>query len=106
MWASDREAHRWLRGEGKPLSTVRKMNDGTYSANEEHQLKAILDAWKPIFGKFKDREPNVERFFEFFGSGMRRSPMAVDNITGDRLVQAALRTKASSAGLDQFRPES
>ncbi|CAE7437407.1 unnamed protein product [Symbiodinium sp. CCMP2592] len=105
MWASDREAHRWLRGGGKPLTTVMQMPDGVFSANAEQQLKAILDAWKPIFGKFKNREPRVDRFFEFFGSGMRRSPMDLQDITGERLVEAALRTKASSAGLDQFRPE-
>ncbi|CAE7832135.1 unnamed protein product [Symbiodinium sp. CCMP2592] len=103
---SEKDAYRWLKPLNSNAGKVMKLPDGSFTATEETQLRAILDARQPIFQKFGEREPRVEQFFEFFGQTMRSSEMHLQDITGADSVAAALDTAPSSPGLDHFRPES
>ena len=73
--ASEREAFRWLKGTGQDVAKVMRLRDGTFTANDEVQLRAIYEAWRPILHKFKDRPPKADQFFDFFGDVMKGQDM-------------------------------
>ena len=82
-----------------------RMDDDAYTANEEQQLKSILDAWMPIFNKFASKKAKTKEFFERFGGYMKSAHMDYPDITGETLIATARSLKTSAGSLDQWRPE-
>ena len=83
-----------------------KLPGGRVTANIDEQLRAIHDAWKPYLNKFENNTADADAFMNFFGEHMKSHHMHVGDITPEALVKFARTLKPSSAGLDNWRPES
>ena len=105
LQSSIRESYKWCKGQRKVEPAPMKLPDGSCTVDRSQQLDAILQAWSPIFQKYKSREPDVAVFAEHFGPFIRSHRMTVSDLTSDMLVAAAVGTKKSAASLDRWRPD-
>jgi hypothetical protein len=106
VMSSEKHAHQWARANKSVAAQPMKLPDGRTTADEQEQLSAIADAWLLIFYKFATNPPDPKVFLTQFEQYMRSSPMTIEPMTGALLVNQAKKTKPSSSGLDQWRPES
>lgn len=104
MQASEKLCHRWIQGKAKLEVVPMKLRNGEYTIDRNEQLNAILSEWEPIFNKFKSQPVDVASFCQHFGATMKGSPMSLDPLTPQQIVDAAKATTESSASLDNWRP--
>jgi hypothetical protein len=97
------DAYKWAAGGAtKQQGEVLKRADGTYTSNSMEQLDLVLEAWRPIFERFKAGEPSKDEFFREFGPHMRTHEMGTDPISGEMLRETLVKMKNNAAGLDQW----
>ena len=106
MQSSIRQSHRWVRDECKRSSMLMRTEEGHFTVDRNEQLDHMLNAWKPIFEKFKSRPADCERFMEQFGPYMRSAQMELEPLTGRFLAEVARDTASSAPSLDMWRPGS
>lgn len=104
MQASEKLCHRWIQGKAKLEVVPMKLRGGGLAIDRNEQLDAILQEWEPIFNKYKSQPADVASFCQHFGTTMKSSPMNLDTLTSQQLVDAAKATSDSSASLDNWRP--
>ena len=103
LQSSEKHAYQWLR---QQVPATMKSPDGRVTANIDEQLCAIYDVWKPYINKFQNHTADGDALMNFFGEHMKSHSMHVDDITPEALVKFASTLNPSSAGLDNWRPES
>lgn len=103
---SEKFAYQWLRDRNPEHEHDIAIPDGTYFSSFDRQLQDIKSAWLPICQKFANCFPDTPTFSESFVPLIRASPMMLRPMTGALLVETLRGTKASSASLDGWRPES
>ena len=74
------------------MGDVMRRQDGTLTADVVEQLTLVLNAWRPIFERFRQGEPDENIFFDLFGQHIRgHRPPPLDPLTGARLVKFVLK---------------
>ena len=74
-------------------------------ANRTEQLELVLAAWTPIFERFKQGEPDIQEFMDYFGPQMKTKEWKTMPITGRQLRETIVETPDTSAGLDHWLAE-
>ena len=67
----DRETYRWLKGGIVDKGAVMRMPDGSHNAHVGTQLRAVQEAWRPIYEKHKDSIFEKQAFDSILGSKTR-----------------------------------
>ena len=102
-WSLDQGAvYRWLGGDGfTPPVVFLTREDGTPTSNVAEMDAPVRRAWAPINQKYEHTpEPCPEAFLRAYGRHIRRVPMHLWPLTGERLCRRLRRMKPSALGLD------
>ena len=102
-WSADQGAvYRWLGGEGfTPPVVFLTREDGTPTSDVAEMDALVRRDWAPINQKYEHApEPCPEAFLRAYGRHIRRVPMHLQPLTGEKLCRRLRRMKPSALGLD------